>query len=115
MIEATIIQYLTAQDLPGIGAHIYGETPAENIPENYVLIRRTGGSMANYIRQYNIYTETVGKDRLTTLQNHEAVVSAMLAIRDHTDIMSCRLNSDYDATNTRTKEYRYQALWQITE
>lgn len=115
MIEATIISYLIDAAIPGIGSHIYAETPAENIPENYVLIRRTGGSMADYIRQYNIYTETVGKDRLTTLQNHEAVIAAMLEIRDHTELMACRLNSDYDATTTRTKDYRYQALWQITE
>lgn len=115
MIEATIIKYLTDAEIPDIGPHIYAETPAENIPENYVLIRRTGGSMADYIRQHNIYTETVGKDRLTTLRNHEAVIAAMLEIRDHTELMACRLNSDYDATTTRTKDYRYQALWQITK
>lgn len=115
MIEKTIIQYLTTAQIPGIGSHVYAETPAENIPDNYVLIKRTGGSMADYIRTYNVYTETVGKDQLTTLRNHEAVIAAMLAIRDHTEIMACRLNSDYNATTTRTKDYRFQALWQITE
>ena len=115
MIEATIIKYLTDAEIPEIGPHIYAETPAENIPDNYVLVRRSGGSQANYIRAYNVYTETVGKDKATAIRNHEAVIAAMLDIRDNTDLMACRLNSDYESTTTRTKYYRFQALWQITE
>lgn len=115
MIESKIIKYLINTDIPGIYYNVYAETPAEDIPENYVLIRRTGGSITDFVRSYNVYTETIGKDRLTTIKNHEAVIQAMREIAAHTEIMSCRLNSDYDATNTRTKDYRYQALWIITE
>lgn len=113
-IEELVISYLIGRNIPGIGRNVYAEVPVD-IPDNYVLIRRSGGSQADYIRNYNVYTETISRtDKLTAARNHEAVIGAMNEIRDYTDVFRCALNSDYDATNTATKEYRFQALWQMT-
>lgn len=113
-IEALIIQYLTGKNLTGIAGNVYAETPV-NPPDDYVLIQRTGGASENQIRSYNIYTETVSrKDKLTAATLHEEVVEAMLQMPDTADVYRCRLNSDYDATRADRKEYRYQALWEIT-
>lgn len=114
IIEKLIIEYLKGEDLPGIGANVYAETPVDP-PENYVLIRRTGGSAANYLRDYTIYTETISRtDKLTAATNHESVIEAMQRMPDTENVFRCRLNSDYDATRAEKKDYRFQALWQIS-
>lgn len=114
IIEAEIIKYLIEENIAGIGDHVYAETPVDP-PDNYVLIARTGGGSANYIRNYTMYTEVVSKtDKLTAATNHEAVVEAMLRMRDTAPVFSCRLNSDYDATRPEKQDYRFQAFWQIT-
>lgn len=110
VIEKLVIDYLKTRNL---GANVYAETPAD--PEDfYILVRRSGGSQADYIRNYTVYTEVFGKDKFQTAQIHEAVIEAMLEMRDHTEVFRCNLNSDYDATLPSMKAYRYQALWQIT-
>ena len=114
IIEKLVIDYLISQNIEGIGSHIYAETPVD-VPDDYVLVQRAGGSERDYIRQHTVYTEVISrKSKLAAATNHEAVVEAMLMMRDHTDVYRCVLNSDYDATDTARKEYRYQALWQIT-
>lgn len=114
IIESLIIKYLQDANIQGIGANVYAETPV-NPPDDYVLIRRTGGSAENYLRDYNVYTETISRqDKLTAATNHEAVVEAMQRMPDTEPVFRCRLNSDYDATRADKKDYRFQALWQIT-
>lgn len=113
-IEALIIKYLSDANIDGIGRNVYAETPVD-LPDNYVLVSRTGGGISNYLRDYAVYTETVSRnDKLTAATLHEAVVEAMLTLPDSTNVYRCRLNSDYDATRPEMKDYRYQALWQIT-
>lgn len=113
MIETVIIDYLVGL---GIAAgHVYAETPV-NPPAEYVVISRTRGAKTNQIRSYGIYTESRSKtSKETAAVLHEAVLSAMEEIRDHTSLMRCDLETEYDAAMTSTKEYRYQALWGITE
>ncbi len=113
-IEELIINYLIGKDLAGIGRHVYAETPV-NPPDNYVLIRRTGGGISNYVRDYRVYTETISKnDKLTAATNHDAVIEAMQRMPDTENVFRCRLNSDYDSTRSDKKDYRFQALWLIT-
>lgn len=118
-IEEIIISYLTGLNIAGIGGNVYAEAPEDE--EVYVLVQRAGGSQANYIREHRIYTEVCvrrddskGQTKLKALNLHEAVVNAMLCLPDHTNVYGCHMNSDYEATNFATKQYRYQALWQIT-
>lgn len=115
VIEAVIIDYLKGKNIRGIGTNVYAETPVDP-PINYVLIRRSGGNMTDWIRDFTVYTETISRDsKLTAATNHEAVVQAMLTMRDEVEaVFRCDLNSDYDATLTTDKSYRFQALWQIT-
>lgn len=113
-IEKLVINYLIGESLYGILDHVYAETPV-NPPENYVLIQRTGGGVTNRIREHNIITETISrKSKETAMGLHEEVVEAMLRMADTADVYRCRLNSDYESTRADRKEYRYQALWEIT-
>lgn len=113
-IEQIIIDYLAAQDIEGIGANVYGETPVDP-PTRYVTVRRAGGDLRNHIRNPRIVTETCSRESLLdAAEHHELVLSAMLQIRNHTPLYGCRLNNDYNATRPNTKTYAYQALWQAT-
>ena len=113
MIEETVINYLIAQGIAD-GA-VYAEVPLKDIPDHYVLIQRSSGSITDYIRQIGLYTEARSRiSKLDAAQLHEDVISAMQEIRDHTELFRCKLNAEYDAALTSTKEYRYQALWDIT-
>ena len=113
MIESIIINYLINQGVAN--GKVYAETPVDP-PAEYVLVSRTRGNIYNRVRSYGIYTESrsrTSKETAATL--HETVISAMDEIRDHTSLMRCELETDYDAAMTSSKEYRYQALWGITE
>ena len=113
-IEEIIISYLSEQNIEGIGGNVYAETPVDPT-ERYVTVRRVGGNQENWIRHPNVVTETCSRISLhDAAELHELVISAMLGIRDHTDLYGCRLNNDYNATRTNTKTYAYQALWQAT-
>ena len=113
-IEQIIIDYLAAQDIEGIGANVYAETPVDP-PVRYVSVRRAGGDQENWIRHPNVVTEVCSRvSKLDAAEHHELVLSAMLQIRNHTPLYGCKLNNDYDATRTNTKTYAYQALWQAT-
>lgn len=113
MIEPIILNYLSDKGIAG--GHVYAETPVDP-PAEYVVISRTRGSENNQIRSYGVYTEARAKDsKLAAATLHEAVIAAMKQIRDYTSLMRCDLETEYDAAMTSTKEYRYQALWAITE
>lgn len=113
-VEEIIISYLAEQNIEGLGANVYAETPVDP-PVRYVTVRRASGAMENRIRQTNIVTEACSLESLLdAAELHEQVIAAMLEIRDHTPLYGCRLNNDYNATRTNTKTYAYQALWQAT-
>ena len=112
-IEEIVIGYLTSKGIAD-GA-VYAEVPANDIPDNYVLIQRSSGSINNHIRQLGLYTEARSRNsKVDAARLHEDVIAVMQSIRDETPLFRCDLNADYDAAQTSTKEYRYQALWEIT-
>ncbi len=45
---------------------------------------------------------------------NEAVKAVMDEFWKHHAVYSCKLNSDYNFTDTETKRYRYQAVYVIT-
>ena len=113
MIEQTIIDYLVTKGIAR--GKVYAETPVKP-PATYVIVSRARGGITDHIRSYGIYTESRSKtDKVTAATLHEAVIAAMLEIRDNTTLMRCNLETEYDAAMTSSKEYRYQALWGVTE
>lgn len=106
MIEKTVLDYLTAAlQIPG-----YMETP-EKPPETYFLIEKTGGSAENHIFTATLVVQSIAGSLYGAAQLNEVVIGAMLDIWKHRDISRCHLNSNYNFTDTRTKQYRYQAVF----
>ena len=108
MIEAVVIGYLDG--LGNIPA--YAERP-EDPPEEYLIIERTGGGYTNHISRAVIAVQSYADSLLRAAQINEAVEAAMQDITDIENISRCSLNSSYNFTDTASKKYRYQAVFDI--
>ena len=113
MIETTLIKYLSSK----ISQGVYAERP-DNVPDEYVLIQKTGSSTDNLITTATIAIQSIvnakTKSKLDAATLNETIKAAMIGMTERDDIARVRLNSDYDYTDDRTREYRYQAVYQIT-
>lgn len=108
ILEEKIIRFLTAElDVP-----VYAERPETPDP-SYVLIERTGESQTNWIRLATVAVQTYGKSMLAAAGLCESVIAAMRNLPTVVNISSCRLNSAYNFTDPETREYRYQAVFNI--
>lgn len=114
MIEKVILDYLIGQDMEGVGNHVYLEAP-EYTPDRYVLVEKDGSGEDNGIRSALISIRSVTRIGVVEAALiNEMVVNAMEHFAENSDsIYSCRLNSDYNNTRLETKEYRYQAVFNI--
>lgn len=108
MIEKTILDYLASCT----GCPVYMERPRE-APEKYVLIEKTGSSMQNMIRTATMAVQSVDASLYGAALLSSNVVGYMLNA-DIENVFDIELNSDYNFTNANTKEYRYQAVFNIT-
>lgn len=108
-IEQIVIGYLATQ-LNGIP--VVAEIP-ENEPSEYIVVEKTGGGIVNRIRNATLAIKSVSTSLLDAAELNDAVVAAMQEIVTLDTVMKCELNSDYNYTDTRTKRYRYQAVFDL--
>ena len=110
LIEATVISYLvTALNTN----NVFAERPV-NPPDEYYVIERTSGGEINHIQTATIAVQSIsGSSLLRAAQMNKAVVKAMPGIVQAMDVSCCRLNSAYNYTDTETKQYRYQAVFDL--
>lgn len=112
MIEERIRDYLMKSNL-SVVPHVFMETP-EDPPEEYVVIEKTGSGKINHITQAMIAIKSVSMVSMYRAACiNEEVKKIMEMIIYAEDIFKCEVNSDYNFTNTTTKEYRYQAVFNL--
>ncbi len=109
MIEKIILDYLTAELAP---VPVYMEVPV-NPPETFVVIQRTGGGMTNWIYSSAFAFQSYAGTLYEAAQLNESVREALLDIVELDEIASIRLNSEYNFTDTATKHYRYQGVYDV--
>lgn len=114
MIEQIIIDYLNSV----LTVEAYAERP-EDTDAKYVLIEKTGSSRENFITTSTIAIQSIsdsmqGGSMLDAMDLNEDIKEAMDEIINLDSIVRVSLNSDYNYTDDSTKEYRYQAVYQIT-
>ena len=108
MIEKTVLDYLDdALQVP-----VYMEVP-ENPPKEYIVIEKTSGGVRNHIYNATLAIQSVSESLYLAAGINEQVKAAMEVIADKTEISKCDLNSDYNFTDTSTKKYRYQAVFDL--
>lgn len=108
MIEKIVLDYLhTALSVP-----VYMELP-ENPLGTFVLVEKTGGSRANRVNRATMAVQSWAGSLLEAAELNERVKTAMGELAVFDDVSACRLNSDYNFTDTTTKHYRYQAVFDL--
>jgi hypothetical protein len=106
MIEVILREYLEeALDVP-----VCLEQPPKP-PKKYVLIEKTGSSKVNHITSATMALQSYAPTLYETAVLNEAVKAAVEAAIELPEISSVQLNSDYNYTDTATKRYRYQAVF----
>lgn len=109
MIEEIIRDYL--DDAVQIPTYMEKEP---NMPEEYFLIEKTGGSEENYIKEATIAIKSCSSSLYKAACLNEKLKKVMKNIIEMNEISKCSLNSDYIFSDMSQKEYRYQAVFDIT-
>ena len=109
MIEKVLLDYLNDSTL---SVNAYMETP-ERVPSSYVLVEKTGSSRRNLIDSATIAIQSIAGSLYDAALLNEEVKALMDPFLVPSCISSCKLNSDYNFTDTRTKQYRYQAVFNL--
>ena len=107
MIEITVIDYLSET----LSVHVSIEKPKG--AKEYVLIDRTGGSEKNKIKSATLAIQSYSETLHAAMLLNERVKAAMEKMVSLDDISKVELNTDYNFTDPETKEYRYQAIYDL--
>lgn len=109
MIEIILEDYLKSK----LNKPVYTEIPSKHANEYYV-IQKTSGRIRNHIRTATITVQSVAQSLYLSAKMNENVIEAMLNSISLSSISNCTLNSDYNFTNTASKQHRYQCVFDIT-
>ena len=138
MIETVVLRHLEEKTkLP-----CYPEVPER--PENeYIIIEKTGSGRTDHIERATIAVKSCSRisllraaekgrvvifgcgvgspffstdtaSSLRAAEINEAAKAAMDTLPERSEVFRSALNSDYNYTDTETKTYRYQAVYDIT-
>ena len=110
MIEQTLLNYLN-DNLDGVKA--YMQRP-EKEPSSYVIIEKTGSTKSNHIKTADFAFQSIAGSLFKAADLNEGVKELIEDSVELDDIISAKLTTDYNFTNTATKQYRYQAVFIIT-
>ena len=109
MIEKIVLDYLNGVlDVP-----CYMEVPEKPIAP-YVVIEKTGESETNKILSGTLVTQSCGTSLYNAAELDEEVKTAMESIVELDSVYRCRLAGSYNFTDTSTKRYRYQSVFDMT-
>lgn len=109
MVEIKLLECLRA----ALDTPVYLEKPQRDIPQSYVLIEKTGSSVRDLVVNTTFAVQSYGPSLYEAASLNEKVKQAMLEVNAHNEFSKVALNSDYNYTNTVTKEYRYQAVFDV--
>lgn len=107
MIENTICDYLSTK----LDCQVLPEKP-ERPFGRMVFVERTGGN-GRFLRQTTIAIQSYETSMYKAAELNEEVIKYMNQIVELDEITRVDLNQNYNFTDTNTKEYRYQAVFDI--
>lgn len=109
MIEKIVLTYLNKN----MSVTAYTERP-EHPPKRYLIIEKTGGGKENHINSATIAIQSYAESLLLAAELNKELKDCMEMAAELEEICKVELNSDYNYTDTSTKEYRYQSVYDIT-
>lgn len=109
MIIKKVLDYLTE----ALDCYVGVQSPETG--SQFVLIDQVGSGRRNQINTVSLAIQSYGATLLDAIQLNEKVERAMRGelIKDPY-VASVRLETDYNFTDTETKTYRWQAVYDIT-
>lgn len=108
MIEKILLDYLSET----LEVFVGFEAPTDTT--DYVLLDKTGSSRTNHIITSTFAIQSYGASLYEAMLLNAAVEAAMEAFVELDQITKVALETDYNFTNTTTKQYRWQAVYDIT-
>lgn len=83
-------------------------------PKRYVLFEKTSSSKVNHVESTTIAFQSYAESLYEAAKLNEELKHVIENMIISSDISKVTLNSDYNFTDTETKEYRYQAVFDMT-
>lgn len=77
-----------------------------------VFVERTGGN-GKFLKETTVAIQSYESSMYKAAKLNDDVIAAMENINTLDAVCSARLNQNYNFTDTNTKEYRYQAVFDI--
>ena len=108
MIAKDLLDYLGTE----LSVGVYMEAPEQLT--NYVLLDQTGSSRTNHIITTTIAVQSCAPSLYEAMLLNEEVKAAMDGFLSLEQVTRVELETDYNFTNTATKQYRWQAVYLIT-
>lgn len=108
MIELIVKNYLSTKlEIPIVFEHQI------NLPKRFILIQKTSGSRENFLNSSTIAIQSYAESMFEAAKLNEKIKNLMYDLITVDEVSSVNLNSDYNFTDTETKQYRYQAIFDI--
>lgn len=108
MVEVTILNHL--KDKLSVPVRLEKPEPA---PDEYVLFEKIGSDRSNHLVSSTFAFQSYSKSTYGAAALNELTKQAVDSLIELDDIASVKLNTDYNFTDTATKKYRYQAVYDI--
>lgn len=83
------------------------------MPESYVIFEKTSSGKRDYANSATFAFQSYAPTLYSAAVLNEEVKAAVESMVELNEISGIHLNSDYNFTDTETKEYRYQAVFDI--
>lgn len=109
MIEKTVLDYLNSV----LSVPTFMEKDGTE-PSEFVLIHKGDSTTENFVTTAMIVAESHGSSLFDAATLNEEVKKAMTNLHATAQVSACRLVTDYNYTDTASKGYRYQAVFNIT-
>lgn len=109
MIEDTVIEYLNNNAVVACA-----EKPISP-PVKYVVVEKTGSNDEDILKRATLAIQSHADSLYNAAELNEHIKLLMNDMPAHIDSVSeVSTNSDYNFTDTSKKQYRYQAIFNIT-
>lgn len=108
MIEVIILNHLKDKLSVPVRLEKSNPTPAE-----YVLFEKIGSSRTNMLSSSTFAFQSYSDSMYGASALNELTKQAVDSLIELDEIASISLNTDYNFTDTTTKKYRYQAVYDI--
>lgn len=108
MIELIILNHLKDK----VNVPVELEKPSSQTG-SYVVFEKTSGGKSNHLPSATFAFQSYADSLYNAAVLNDKVKTAVESLIELDEIRGLDLNSDYNFTDTTTKEYRYQAVYDI--